>query len=155
MDSFIYTHSHGRKNNLARPISKMNSVSSRRKSAKESNFSAWLRALGAGGKGGGEKFVTADVTRNSRTKVSGTAFKVNPGTLDRHTSTKLGLKVLMCVPCIVRLSITDQHYALIIIPLFVTKAPTCFGIHVPSSASFLYPYELLERQKWLCCSHVR
>jgi hypothetical protein len=45
-----------------------------------------------------------------------------------------------------RLGITDQHYALITTPLFITQAPTCFGIHVPSSGSFLYPYELLERQ---------
>jgi hypothetical protein len=42
------------------------------------------------------------------------------------------------------ISITDQHYALIITPLFNTQAPTCFGIHVPSSGSFLCPYELLE-----------
>jgi hypothetical protein len=53
-----------------------------------------------------------------------------------------------------QLSITDQHYALIITPLFITQAPTFFGINVPSSGSFLCPYELLERQKWLCCSHV-
>jgi hypothetical protein len=50
--------------------------------------------------------------------------------------------------------ITDQHYALIIIHLFITPAPTCFSTYVPSSGSVLYPYELLERQKWLCCSHV-
>jgi hypothetical protein len=49
------------------------------------------------------------------------------------------------------LNISDQHYALITTPLFITQAPTCFGIHVPSSGSFLCPYELLERQKWLCC----
>jgi hypothetical protein len=35
------------------------------------------------------------------------------------------------------LSITDQHYALTITPLFDTQAPTCFVIHVPSSGSFL------------------
>jgi hypothetical protein len=38
----------------------------------------------------------------------------------------------------------DQHYALIITPLFDTQAPTCFGIHMPSSGSVLYPSELLE-----------
>jgi hypothetical protein len=38
----------------------------------------------------------------------------------------------------------DQSYALIITPLFDMQAPTCFGIHVPSSGSFLCPYELLE-----------
>jgi hypothetical protein len=42
----------------------------------------------------------------------------------------------------------------VITPLFITQAPTCFGIHMPSSGSVLYPYELLERQKLLCCSHV-
>jgi hypothetical protein len=40
--------------------------------------------------------------------------------------------------------IIDQHYALIIIPLFITQAPTCFGPYVPSSGSVLYPCELLE-----------
>jgi hypothetical protein len=35
------------------------------------------------------------------------------------------------------LSIIDQHYVLIIIPLLDTQAPTCFGIHVPSSGSLL------------------
>jgi hypothetical protein len=38
------------------------------------------------------------------------------------------------------LGIIDQHYALIIIPLFITLAPTCFGTCVPSSESVLYPY---------------
>jgi hypothetical protein len=47
-----------------------------------------------------------------------------------------------------------QHNALIITPLFITPASTCFGAYMPSSGSVLYPYELLERQKWLCCSHV-
>jgi hypothetical protein len=41
-------------------------------------------------------------------------------------------------------SVTDQHYALIVTLLFDTQAPTCFGIHVPSSGSFLCHYELLE-----------
>jgi hypothetical protein len=41
----------------------------------------------------------------------------------------------------------DQHYALIIIPLFIIQAPTCFGTYVPSSGSVLYPSELLESPK--------
>jgi hypothetical protein len=52
---------------------------------------------------------------------------------------------LMFVPCIAWLDIIDQHYALIITPLFITQAPTCFGIYVPSSGSVLYLYELLWR----------
>jgi hypothetical protein len=31
--------------------------------------------------------------------------------------------------------ITDRHYALIIIPLYITQAPTCFDTYVPSSGS--------------------
>jgi hypothetical protein len=43
------------------------------------------------------------------------------------------------------LSIIDQHYTLsYITSLFDTQAPTCFGIHVPSSGIFLCPHELLE-----------
>jgi hypothetical protein len=42
------------------------------------------------------------------------------------------------------LSKIDQHYAPIITPLFDTQASICFDIHVPSSGSFLCPYELLE-----------
>jgi hypothetical protein len=41
------------------------------------------------------------------------------------------------------MGITDQHYALIIIPLFITLASTCFGTYVPSSRSVLYPDEIL------------
>jgi hypothetical protein len=37
-----------------------------------------------------------------------------------------------------------------IIPLFITQAPTCFSTFVPSSGSILYPCELLESPKWLC-----
>jgi hypothetical protein len=37
-----------------------------------------------------------------------------------------------------------QHHALIIIPLFITQAPTCFGTYVPSSGSVLHPCELLS-----------
>jgi hypothetical protein len=52
-----------------------------------------------------------------------------------------GSKLNFNLPCI--LGITDQHYALIITPLFITQAPACFGTYVPSSGSVLYPYELL------------
>jgi hypothetical protein len=48
------------------------------------------------------------------------------------------------------LGIIDQHYVLIIIPLFITQPPTCFGTYVPSSGSVLYTCELLENSKWLC-----
>jgi hypothetical protein len=47
----------------------------------------------------------------------------------------------------VEVSVTGQHYALIITPLFDTQAHTCFGIHVLSSGKFLCPYELLEARK--------
>jgi hypothetical protein len=60
----------------------------------------------------------------------------------------------MFVPCIVWLSVMDQHYALINIPLFIKQASTYFGIYVPSLGSFLCAYELFERQKWLCGSDV-
>jgi hypothetical protein len=52
------------------------------------------------------------------------------------------------------LSVTDQHYALIITPLFDTQAPTCFGFHVPSSGSFLCPYELPEGRIGYAVCHV-
>jgi hypothetical protein len=51
--------------------------------------------------------------------------------------------------CLVPMGVIDQHYALIITPLFITQAPTCFGIHMPSSGSVLFAYELLKRQKCL------
>jgi hypothetical protein len=50
--------------------------------------------------------------------------------------------------------IIDQHYALIIKPLFDTQAPTCFGTHAPSSGSFLCPYELLEGRNGYVVCHV-
>jgi hypothetical protein len=53
---------------------------------------------------------------------------------------------------LISLGIIDQHFELIITPIFITQAATCFGIHMPSSGSVLYPYELLERQKWLSLS---
>jgi hypothetical protein len=52
------------------------------------------------------------------------------------------------------MSIIDQYYALIITPLFDTKAPTCFGIHVPSSGSSLCPYELLKGRIGYVVCHV-
>jgi hypothetical protein len=48
----------------------------------------------------------------------------------------------------------NQHYALIIAPLFDMQAPTCFGIHVPSLGSFLCPYELLEGRNGYVVCHV-
>jgi hypothetical protein len=36
------------------------------------------------------------------------------------------------------IAIIDQHYALIIIPLFITHTPTCFDTYVPSSGIVLY-----------------
>jgi hypothetical protein len=54
--------------------------------------------------------------------------------------------ILMSVPCNVGLSVTAQHCALIITPLFDTQAPTCFGTHMPSSGSFLCPYWLLKAE---------
>jgi hypothetical protein len=53
----------------------------------------------------------------------------------------------MFVPCIARLSINNQHYALhYITSLFNMQAPTCFGSNLPSSENFLDPCELLEEQ---------
>jgi hypothetical protein len=52
---------------------------------------------------------------------------------------KINLTSVMFVPCIAWLCMTDRHYALIIIPLFITQAPTCFGTYVSSSGSVLYP----------------
>jgi hypothetical protein len=51
----------------------------------------------------------------------------------------------------------DQHYALIIIPLFIIQVPTRFGIYVSSSGSVVYPCELLEGLKMVVssgCTHV-
>jgi hypothetical protein len=49
-----------------------------------------------------------------------------------------------------------QHYALsYITPLLDTQASTCFGIHVPSSGSFLCLRELLEsRNVYVVCLKV-
>jgi hypothetical protein len=58
---------------------------------------------------------------------------------------------LMFVPCIIRRSRNNQHYALnFTTPLFNTLAPTCFGSRLPSSGRFLDPSELLEIQiEWV------
>jgi hypothetical protein len=43
----------------------------------------------------------------------------------------------MFVPCIIRRTRNNQHYALIFTTaLFYTLAPTCFGSSLPSSGSF-------------------
>jgi hypothetical protein len=57
----------------------------------------------------------------------------------------------MFVPCIIRRSRNNQHYALIFTtPLFYILAPTCFSSSLPSSGSFLDPSELLEMQiEWV------
>jgi hypothetical protein len=67
---------------------------------------------------------------------------------------------LMLVPCIIRCSRNNQHYALnCTSPLFYILAPICFGSSLPSSGSFLDPSELLEIQiEWvgyhLICGYV-
>jgi hypothetical protein len=54
---------------------------------------------------------------------------------------------LMFVPCIIRRSRHNQHYALnYTTPLFNIQTPTYFGSSLPSSGSFLDPSELLEMQ---------
>jgi hypothetical protein len=58
---------------------------------------------------------------------------------------------LMFIPCIIRCSRNNQHYALICTtPLFYILAPTFFSSSLPSSGSFLDPSELLEIQiEWV------
>jgi hypothetical protein len=61
--------------------------------------------------------------------------------------TSINEKCLMLVPCIIRRSRNNQHYALICTyPLLYILAPTCFGSSLPSLGSFLDPSELLEIQ---------
>jgi hypothetical protein len=66
----------------------------------------------------------------------------------------------MFVPCIIRRSRNNQHYALnCTTPLFCILAPTCFGSSLPSSGSLLDPSELLEIQiEWvvyhILCGYV-
>jgi hypothetical protein len=59
----------------------------------------------------------------------------------------------MFVPCIIRRSRNNQHYALIsTTPLFNILAPTCFGSSLPSSGNFLDVSELHEIQiEWVVC----
>jgi hypothetical protein len=52
---------------------------------------------------------------------------------------------LMFITCIIKRIRNNKQYALICnIPLFYVLAPTCFGISLPPSGSFLDPSELLE-----------
>src|SRR5215475_5965013 len=52
----------------------------------------------------------------------------------------------MLIPCIARLRlITNTVHWVISISLFDMRAPTCFGIRVPSSGSFSSPCELHEK----------
>jgi hypothetical protein len=54
-----------------------------------------------------------------------------------------------------RLSIIDPHYALsYITTLFDTQAPSCLGIHVPSSGTFSCPRELLESRNVYVVCHI-
>jgi hypothetical protein len=65
---------------------------------------------------------------------------------DRNV-TELFKHSLMFLPCIIRRSRNNQHYALnCTTPLFNTLDPKCFGSSLPSSWSFLDPSELLEMQ---------
>jgi hypothetical protein len=51
----------------------------------------------------------------------------------------------MFVPCIIRRSSNNQHYALnCTTPLFYILAPTCFGSSLPSSGRVLDPSQVLE-----------
>jgi hypothetical protein len=58
---------------------------------------------------------------------------------------------LMFVPCIIGRSRNNQHYELICTtPFYYTLAPTCLSSSMPSSGSFLDPFDLLEIQiEWV------
>jgi hypothetical protein len=61
----------------------------------------------------------------------------------------------MFVPCIIRRSRNNQHYALICTsPLFYILAPTCFDSSLPSSGSVLDPSVLLEIQTEWVVYHI-
>jgi Fe2+ transport system protein B len=47
--------------------------------------------------------------------------------ISENRDLKFTANSLMFVPCIALLGIIAQHCALIITPLFITQAPTCFG----------------------------
>jgi hypothetical protein len=70
------------------------------------------------------------------------------------------IQSLIFLPCIIRCSRNNQHYALICTsPLLYILAPTCFGSSLPSSGSFLDPSKLLEIQiEWvvyhIMCGYV-
>jgi hypothetical protein len=67
---------------------------------------------------------------------------------------------LLFLPCSMRRSRNNQHYASILPTLlFYILAPTCFGSNLPSSGSFLVTSELLEIQiEWvvyhIMCGYV-
>jgi hypothetical protein len=68
---------------------------------------------------------------------------------------KLPNDSLMFVPCVIWLSITDQHYApSYITPLFDKQAATCFGTYVLSSGSFSFLRELLESRNVYVVCHI-
>jgi hypothetical protein len=77
--------------------------------------------------------------------------------LDRF---QLNLNFIIFRPCIIRRSRNNQHYALICTtPLFYILAPTYFGSSLPSSGSFLDPFEMLDIQiEWvvyhIMCGYV-
>jgi hypothetical protein len=56
--------------------------------------------------------------------------------LKRDTGVQILKSCVIFVPCIIRRSRNNQHYALICTTaLFYTLAPTCFGSSLPSSGS--------------------
>jgi hypothetical protein len=57
----------------------------------------------------------------------------------------------MFIPCIIRRIRKNQQYALTCTThLFYVLAPACFGSSLPSSGSFLDPFELLGIQvEWV------
>jgi hypothetical protein len=75
------------------------------------------------------------------------SFLLQAGAEIYLTCSKTGVSSLMFVPCIIRHSRNNRHYALnCTTPLFYILAPTCFSSSLPSSESFLGPSELLEIQ---------
>jgi hypothetical protein len=66
----------------------------------------------------------------------------------------LGFGVKEYVRNTISISCTKIVLPSVIIPLFDTQAPTRFGNYVPSSGSFLCPYELLEGRNGYVDCHV-
>jgi hypothetical protein len=61
----------------------------------------------------------------------------------------------MFVPCIIRRSRNNQHYAPICTTApFYTLAPTCFGSSLPSSGSFWIPLSYMKIQIDLVVYHT-